>query len=292
MKPTLLEKIKWRINWIYTKYLMKKFEYLNQNCSKSGIDINSKRNPKLIISLTTFPPRYSFVHLTLESLLNQSLKPDKIILWLYDGEASDDILPEKILKLKSRGLEIRYVDENLKPYKKLIYSVRDFPEDIIITADDDTMYPSWWLEKMYEKHLEHKAENPKAILGYAQANMTKKSNYEFATYSKWEVETTINNNTFMIGVGGVFYPPKSLNKDLLNTELIRQLCPNNDDIWFKAMALLENRKMIRVLNNNYKFYQIEDSQEVSLYHINIDQSQNDIQLQDVFGYYNLFDKIT
>ena len=38
----------------------------------------------LIISLTSFPARYDTLHLTLKSLMGQSVRPDRVILWLAE----------------------------------------------------------------------------------------------------------------------------------------------------------------------------------------------------------------
>ena len=53
--------------------------------SKIGTSTN-KRKPLLIVSLTSFPERINLAHITISTLLNQSLEPDKIILWLAEEQ--------------------------------------------------------------------------------------------------------------------------------------------------------------------------------------------------------------
>ena len=55
--------------------------------------------PKLIVSLTSFPARINTVHQVIESLLNQTKKADKIILWLAPEQFpnGEKDLPEKLL---------------------------------------------------------------------------------------------------------------------------------------------------------------------------------------------------
>ena len=67
-----------------------------------------KKHPKLILSLTSFPQRMHDIHFTLYSLLNQTLKPDEIILWLGYNEFSnkENDLPLSVLSLKHNGLTI------------------------------------------------------------------------------------------------------------------------------------------------------------------------------------------
>ena len=59
----------------------------------------------LIINLTSYPKRYSILYLALRSLLNQSIIPDKVILWLWNKDY--DTLPTNVRDLESQGLEIK-----------------------------------------------------------------------------------------------------------------------------------------------------------------------------------------
>ena len=52
---------------------------------KTGILHKVEERP-VIISLTTIPSRVDKVWLTTESLLRQSRKPDKVLLWLAENE--------------------------------------------------------------------------------------------------------------------------------------------------------------------------------------------------------------
>lgn len=63
-----------------------------------GVDPNSN----VIISLTSYPARIDTIHLTIMTLLNQTMKPRKVMLWLakeqFPNGGKD--LPQKLLKLK------------------------------------------------------------------------------------------------------------------------------------------------------------------------------------------------
>ena len=59
----------------------------------------------LIVSLTSFPQRFSTLHLTIKTLLSQSMRPDEIILWIYEKDFSD--LPKSILDLQSDIFSIK-----------------------------------------------------------------------------------------------------------------------------------------------------------------------------------------
>jgi hypothetical protein len=74
--------------------------------------------------------------------MGQTYKPDKIILWLAKSQFpnKENDLPIKVTELVNYGLSIMWVDKDIKSYKKLIPTLKLYPNDIIITADDDLYY--------------------------------------------------------------------------------------------------------------------------------------------------------
>ena len=80
-------------------------------------------NRRIIVSLTSFPARIGVVWMVVESLMHQTLKPHKIILWLSKEQFSTiESLPKKLLAQRERGLEIRLVDGDIRSHKKYIYA--------------------------------------------------------------------------------------------------------------------------------------------------------------------------
>ncbi|MFZ1980133.1 MAG: glycosyltransferase domain-containing protein, partial [Smithella sp.] len=193
-----------------------------------------KRNPRLIVSITSFGQRMYDVHFALYSLLNQTLKPDEIILWLGEKEFphKEGNLPQSVLSLKNNGLTIKWC-KDMGPYTKLIPALKEYPDDIIVTADDDIYYPRKFLELLYGAYL----KEPQYIHCHRVHKITFDKNKNIQKYSKWirqasNIESSLCN--FLTGAGGVLYPPNSLYKDVLNEELFLKLSPTADDIWFWA----------------------------------------------------------
>ena len=94
-----------------------------------------------------FPLRIGKVHLTIQSILRQSRPADRILLWLSKEEFPEEAqLPANLLRLKEKGLDIR-------SFKKVFYTAQEFENDVIVTADDDALYPENWLEKMVKETL-------------------------------------------------------------------------------------------------------------------------------------------
>ncbi len=122
-------------------------------------------------------------------------------------------------------------------------------------------------------------------------------NNKLISYNNWIIDSDDFIESYDIlptGVCGVLYPPNCFYKDIQNEELFISLAPNADDIWFKAMTLLNNRKS-KILNQIQKEFSkqtlIEKTQENALFLQNKNQGLNDIYLDKVFKYYKLNDKI-
>ena len=112
-----------------------------------GVTDEIKRETPIIVSLTSYRERFKDLPLTLYSLLNQSLKPDRIILWL-DNEYEDlTNLPYEITQFIKNGLEIRFV-KDIGPYTKVIYAFKEYRNAVIVSADDDIYYTKNWLKKL------------------------------------------------------------------------------------------------------------------------------------------------
>ena len=121
-----------------------------------GYAMNHKLPNELIISLTSWPGRIKTVHITIESLFEQSLKADKVILWLASEQFpnKEKDLHDELQDLKNNCLEIEWY-KDIRSYKKLIPTLKMYPEAIIVTADDDNIYPVMWLEKLVHSYLKY-----------------------------------------------------------------------------------------------------------------------------------------
>jgi glycosyltransferase involved in cell wall biosynthesis len=248
-----------------------------------------EHHPRLIVSLTSFPKRIPEIFFNLYSLLNQTTKPDILILWLGEEQFphKENDLPTRVLDLKNYGLTIKWC-KDIKAYTKLIYSIKEYANDIIVTADDDIYYPENWLELLYNSYL----REPQYIHCHRAHRITFDNVGNIDYYKKWfwcisGHEASFLN--FLTGVGGVLYPPDCLYKDVLNEELFMKLSPMNDDIWFWVMAVMNNTK-IRVVDNNItEFILIDPEVEfgmkdgITLYKTN--KYANDEQLKNVIDFY-------
>ncbi len=248
----------------------------------------------LIVSLTSFPERIEEVHYTIYSLLTQTIKPAKVVLWLANEEFPNlekDI--ERLLKLRKNGLSIEWCN-NIYSYKKLIPSLKKYPNNDIVTADDDIYYESEWLKKL----IDSRNDNPNCIICH-RAHRIKIYKNEIDSYKKWRKKIKAQKASFLnflTGAGGVLYPANCFYKDILNEKLFMKLAPKADDIWFWAMAILNKTKIYIAKDYIKELIYINPERErgltdgLTLFSFN-KQGGNDVQLKNVINHYPQITKI-
>lgn len=212
---------------------------LTENSPKYALD-SPKRTKKVVVSLTSFPKRLPTLNLVIESLLRQTVKPDKIILYLTKSQVpSIDSLPKKLKKLQNRGLEIVLCPDEIRSHTKYFYAMQNYPDDTIITVDDDLYYRS----DLIETHLKNAEKQPGCII----ANWVKEIIPGKEKYTEWPDRNgslTKSKNFLVLGVSSILYPPHSLHPDVFNVENIRNLSLTADDVWLTAMLLKQGTDVV------------------------------------------------
>lgn len=260
--------------------------YLLHTAQNAGYGLNTEpRNETFIVSLTSFPARINEIWITIETLLRQSFKPDKIILWLANSQFPDEKVPESLEKLKHRGLTIIFCDEDLRSHKKYFYVMQEFPEDFIITADDDLYYDKHFISNLIRLHI----ENPKLIVTNRAHKFTF-ANGILNPYRKWHHNVTdIVPSHYLVPTGGAgtLFPPGSLHSEVLNHLIFKRLCFHADDLWLKVMALKKGTMIATNKKYNKDFITIANSQREKLVNNNVFGGGNDEQLNKVLNHYKI-----
>lgn len=243
-----------------------------------------KRFPRIIVSLTSYPRRIKVVHETINSLLRQNLKPDAVILWLGIEQFPklDKELPNQLLRYKKHGLEIRWC-HNLRSFTKLVPALQSFPDDIIVTADDDVIYQEDWLEKLYTNHILH----PKEILCHHAYIPEFKNDYEIINLSIRIKPGLLEPFEHAAGIGGVLYPPHSLYSDTTKQDIFLSLAPHNDDMWFWAMAHLQKTPIRMIDKYCENIVCIPDTQKNGLWETTNSKGEGSKQFQNILNHYSL-----
>lgn len=226
---------------------------------RPGTAPNARYKHELIVSLTSFPARIHLVQYAVCSLLKQSLKPNRIVLWLAEEQfpGKEDDLPDELLELKPLGLEIRWC-EDIKSFKKLIPALREFPEAIIVTADDDMFYPRHWLRSLYQSWLDEKS----CIHCGGMRKIVWNADGTAKPFGEWiwnPLQCFPAFGNTQVGLNGVLYPPHVLHPDVMDVPTCSRLSPSSDDLWFWAMAVRKGTKIQLVHKNRQQPVLIPDS---------------------------------
>ena len=240
---------------------------------------------RLIVSLTTYDKRLYEVYLTIESIFQQTLKPNKVILWLADDMQTTTI-PLTLKMQQKRGLEIRYC-KDIRSYKKLIPTLQTYPDDIIITVDDDVIYGPDVIELLYNSYL----SNPECV----HCNFAREIGVNtegIMPYTSWKTITANNfkgKTVFPVGCGGVLYPPHILAEDVTDDKIFLEICKFADDVWFKAMSLKNGYECKTTLLDVHEHLYIDNPmwQSKGLTLTNANQGYNDLQIKSVFNRFNI-----
>jgi len=255
-------------------YLLQENRLNKMSDQNTGINICSHRSRKIIVSLTSYSKRLPRTYWAIESIFQQSVKADRVILYLDEGEK----IPEKLLNMQSRGLEIQVRPENIKVHKKYYYAIKENPDDIVITIDDDIYYEKEMIKSLTDSYNRY----PFAVSACRVHKMRKDKNGNLISYNMWEQEcksvSKPSMELFAIGVGGILYPPHCMPEELFNQQVFKNLCLQNDDIWLKFMQIMGNTPVIYVRGNRQVMPVVTDNTN-ALSNANIGASLNDLYIK-------------
>lgn len=250
-----------------------------------GITNNRYFSTPLIVSLTTHSRRLYETWLSIESIMQGSVLPNRIILWLNEDMRNNSI-PEILFRQQKRGLEIHYT-KDIGPYTKIIPALTQFPDAHIVTIDDDMIYPYDTLELL----INAQKKNPNSICANRVLSIVHNKEYK-----EWKEKIPgggdMSQSLFFEAVCGVIYPPKCFSSEIFNVSVFQAICPTADDVWLNCMAKL-NHTPIVPSNYHYLSFPLivnEEVQDSALWRINYSgkKSANDIQLGKVMERYAIF----
>lgn len=234
---------------------------------------------EVVVSLTSYGKRLNIVRLAILSMMNQTVMPNRIVLWL-DKDTDPSSVPGELKRLESYGLDIRYGCKNLKGHKKYYWALREFEDACVITVDDDVMYPADTIESLMAAH----AEFPEAVVG-RRVNRLVVNEGKLAPYSDWEFEwhesPLPRKDLLATGVGGVLYPPHCFGEQAFDLSPINGTNLGNDDLWLKANEAIRGRDVAWASCKQIHPYRIIGEQEIALSVANVDGGGNDESIRAI-----------
>ena len=247
---------------------------------------------EVVVSLTTYRQRLHEVYLTIESIMQGTMKPNRIILWLADDEFGGRELPIVLQRQMMRGLEVRYC-EDLLSYKKIIPTLIICPDSCIVTIDDDAIYEPDLLEHLIASYKEH-PDCVSASRTHFIRTDSKGMPLPYMSWNRFQYDYKPSHLNFLTGVGGSLFPPKSLHRRVLDKELFMNLCSRGDDIWLNAMLMLNGVKVVKAFTHSIQgddFVKNESPYVNSLWSSNQCDCGNDSQIRAVWNYFKLYELV-
>lgn len=258
---------------------------------KENFTKNIKSNDKLlsdevIISMTSYPKRFKFARKSIKSLLMQDLKPRRIIIFLFDDDYKERIFFKRYEKY---GVEVQSYPINLKSFLKIIPALTYYPNNIIVTADDDMYYRRTWLSELIRGSQTH----PKSIVGHRGIKICLDSDGQVLPYSNWKLAESefFGSNLVLTSVGGILYPSRIFSNNVLDMNLARELTPNNDDFWIYFIALTSDISQGAISSTNVEPYYWFGSQKLALWKSNVLENRNDLQFANLLSHFQALNKI-
>lgn len=234
----------------------------------------------LPISLTSISSRLTILPRTLRCLLDQTLKPSAIHVYLsrepsrittMDSGCSAD-LPEELQSMfATEPLLHLHWTENLGPHTKLIPFCQEFPNTPVLVVDDDTLHESTLVETAFYLWCEHKC-----CISFRATLFNKDEEYRLWPNAAGKRDVLV----FHKGNGGVVYHTSWFQDPAFNNpEIFKKIAETADDVWFNAWRIKQGISCYCYVRCLLKYSIPVKS---TLFHIN--ESKNDETIRDVWRY--------
>lgn len=270
----------WKFMYKVYKALVNVLFPISQMWDKSyGLDKESQ----IIISLTTYPARISSVWVTIASLMRQTMKPCKVILWLAEEQFPEHKIPLRLEKYKKSGLDIRFC-EDLKPHKKYFYTMQEYSDYYIVTVDDDIIYPENFIEQLWNGHEKY----PNTVICHWSHQIGFEGSDDFQPYNDWidNTESAPAYTTLAVGCNGILYPPGCLPKETFCEEKIKEYAFYTDDLWLKCMEIINGYKAVNCNETALVFFNRLSTRSSGLWKSNLGaERSNDINWERLLQLY-------
>jgi hypothetical protein len=233
-----------------------------------------------VVSLTTHGRRIKRVYLAIESIAAGAARPSRVILWLDEPKVFGS-LPPTLIRLQRRGLEIKLTDKYGPHCKYYPYLKTQTSHSIpLVTADDDIIYPWWWLQQLNHAYRKH----PLDVNCYRARAVMLNEDGELVGYQRWPFCRTneAKYSHLLTGVSGVIYPPALLDSvRRAGTEFL-QVSPRADDLWLHAQVIRAGYKVRQMYTRPVHFPVVPGTEGSSLRASNVDEGRNDLQARATY----------
>lgn len=193
-------------------------------------------NKKIIVSMATMPCRKERLLENLPSIYNQTYKFDILVLNVNNNVTDDDIKWYHDLSNTYNNIIVNRCDDKWKSCNKLLPTLTMYPEDIIITIDDDIYYPKNCIKELITQY----EKTPDCIIAH-EINPLKIQDGKISYINGFDIKLKQKEWGKYLS-GCTLYPPHVFdNTDLYDYDKM-MYCTNgnNDELWFCINSTLNN----------------------------------------------------
>ena len=199
---------------------------------------------RIIVSLTSIPSRIGNIERTLNSILNQKVRPDTISLNIPEvcrrSPKKGYEIPEHVQKIPSVRIVRTPYDHGSSMKLLPVLDYEKDPESIIVTVDDDHEYDDGFIETL----LGYERRYPDCALGFngwLVRPLIEENRYEFIEeYLEKPVQADV-----LEGYRGVLYKPRFFDRSIFDYRGFPEVSHKVDDVWISAH--LAKRGVVRLV---------------------------------------------
>lgn len=223
---------------------------------------------KIIVNITTWTKRDWCLYPMLKNLKQQTLHPDKIVLWLSEEEYDKDKLPQSIQKCIDEKLltDVMWVKNNTKGHKRYD-CFKHFNDCYNILLDDDILYKPSFIEELVNEAKKHQ----NCVTVYSSYSVE----YDGVKITRGQyIKEPSHKNNFI--AGRCCFPPHIFPFDAYENEKLRnEYVLNCDESWYRPFFIKHDIK-INVMRqwDNSHYPIIGGSQDECLWNLNGKVMQN------------------
>tara|TARA_Y100001956_G_C4129596_1_gene192796 strand:+ start:4123 stop:4974 length:852 start_codon:yes stop_codon:yes gene_type:complete len=231
---------------------------------------------KIVISLTTISTRIKTIDKVIDSLLKQVVSKDiefEVRLYISPepymlDEGVTELTPELNKLTEKENFHVESV-KNIGSYRKFFYTLEALKSkklqfDYLVTCDDDTIYPDWWLQTLYDECVKLDC-----CIAFRGRQITYKDGIQLP-YRRWKhTDDSLKEKSYQnVGTGkdGIIYKPSFFHEGVTDLSGVLDNVGHADDLWLKAHAALNFVPTVILEPNLSKsFPETDGSADNSLY---------------------------
>lgn len=210
--------------------------------------------PKLVITMTSWTKRIHMAAVTiLHFIEHQTDSYDKFYLFLSKTEfKSIKELPETLIRLSNEGkIEIVFLEKNYFSFKRMFVFPKHY-NDIVISLDDDTLYPSDLIKtvktyyRLYDKSIYNIFYN---IGGNLDAINGEQLNFYYGVNNS---NTPVMFSHSLMFFAQCVFMPQTFPLEIIDyIELKNKISPHDEETWF-TYFIIKNNTYLSTLPYNYE----------------------------------------